>query len=88
MAVTIQLPTDVEQRLRAEMPNLDVEAKEAMLIGLYRQERLSHYELSLALGIGRFETDAILKKHKVTTDLPTAEEIEEDLHRARELFKS
>lgn len=86
MAVTIQLPADVEQRLRAESSDLDAEAKEAMLVELYRQDKLSRYELSLALGLERFETDAVLKKHNVTEDLPTAEELEEDLRRARELF--
>lgn len=86
MVVTIQLPADVEQRLRAECADLDSEAKETMLVGLYRQEKLSRYELSLALGLTRFETDALLKKHRVTEDLPTPEELEEDLRRARELF--
>ena len=85
MAVTFQLPADVEQRLRAETPNLDAEAKEAMLIELYRQEKLSHFELSQALGLDRFETDAVLKRQHVTVDLPTAEEIEEGLRRLRKL---
>jgi predicted HTH domain antitoxin len=87
MAVTIQLPIDIEDRLRAENPDLDAEAKEAMLIELYRQEKLTRYELSLTLGISRFETDAVLKRHKVTLDLPTPEEVEEDLRRLRELVK-
>lgn len=86
MAVTVELPSDLEQRLRAETPDLDFEAKEAMLVELYRQEKLSRYELSLALGLSRFETDAVLKKHRVTEDLPTPEDLEEDLRRARELF--
>jgi hypothetical protein len=85
MAVTIELPPDVEQRLRSEHPNLDAEVKEAMLVELYRQDRLSRYELSLALGISRLETDAVLKKHCVTEDLPTPEELEEDLRRLRQL---
>jgi predicted HTH domain antitoxin len=85
MAVTIQLPPDVEQRLRAENPDLDSEAKEAMLIELYRQEKLTHYELSQTLGLDRFETDAVLKKHNVAIDLPTPEELEDDLRRLREL---
>jgi hypothetical protein len=76
MAVTFQLPADVEQRLRAETPDLDAEAKEAMLIELYRQDKLSHFELSQALGLDRFETDGVLKKHNVTEDLPTVEEYE------------
>jgi Uncharacterised protein family (UPF0175) len=86
MAVTIELPPDFEERLRAETPDLDAEAKEALLVELYRRDKLSRYELALALGLSRFETDAVLKKHNVTEDLPTPEEVEEDLRRARELF--
>jgi hypothetical protein len=35
MAVTFQLPDDVEQRLRARRINLESEAKESFLIDLY-----------------------------------------------------
>jgi hypothetical protein len=86
MAVTIQLPPDVEQRLRVSISDLDAAAKEAMLVELYRQEKLSRHELSLALGLDRFETDALLRRHNVTEDLPTAEELAQDLERARQLF--
>jgi Uncharacterised protein family (UPF0175) len=86
MAVTIQLPPDVEQRLRAENANLDSDAKEAMLVELYRQNMLSRYELSLALELSRPETDALLKRHNVTEDLPTADELESDFERARQLL--
>jgi predicted HTH domain antitoxin len=83
MSVTIQLPTNIEQRLRQDLGNLDEAGKEAMLIELYRQDQLTHYELSQALGLDRFETDALLKKHNVTEDLPTVEELAEDLARVR-----
>jgi predicted HTH domain antitoxin len=86
MSVTIELPPDVESRLRAANPHLDSEAKEAMLVELYRQEKLSRYELSQALGVSRLETDAVLKKHNVTEDLPTVEELEEDLRQAQSLM--
>lgn len=76
MAVTVELPADMEQRLRQLSPDLDSEAKEAMLVELYRQDRISHYELSQALGLDRFETDGVLKQHNVTEDLPTVEEYE------------
>jgi predicted HTH domain antitoxin len=85
MTVTIQLPPEVEQRLRAETPDLDAEAKQAVLVELYRQEKLTHFELSQALGLDRFEADAVLKKHQVTVDLPTPQEIEEDLDLLRQL---
>jgi hypothetical protein len=87
MAVTVQLPADVEQRLREQSPDLESEAKEAMLVELYRQDKLSRYELSLALGLDRFETDGVLKRHNVTIDLPTAEEIEEGLRHLRSLVR-
>jgi len=87
MSLTIQLPADVEQRLRQDTPNLDAEAKEAMLIEMYRQDKISRCELAQALGISRMETDGVLKKHNVTEDLPTAEELEDDLRKAMELLR-
>ncbi|MGD0139406.1 MAG: UPF0175 family protein [Tepidisphaeraceae bacterium] len=85
MALTIQLPSDLEQALRREFGDLDQAAKEALLVELYRQDKLTQYEVSQALGLERFETDALLKKHNVTEDLPTAEELAEDLRRLTQL---
>jgi hypothetical protein len=86
MAVCVELPADLEQRLREETPDFESHAKEAMLVELYRQDKLTHYELSQALGLDRFETDGVLKRHKVTEDLPTAEEEEEGLRLLRSLL--
>lgn len=77
MAVTIQLPNDLEQRLRADTPNLDAEAKEAVALDLFRRGKLSHYELSRVLGLDRFETDAYLKRHNVFEGSLTAEDLNE-----------
>ena len=74
MAVTFQLPKDVEQRLRARHPNLESEAKESFLVDLYRRGELTHFALSEALGLDRFETEDVLHKHNVTEDLGTVEE--------------
>ena len=73
MAVSFQLPTDLEQELRCRLRDLDAEAKEALLVSLYRQGKLSHLALSKALGIDRFETEDVLRKHNVTEDLGTVE---------------
>jgi predicted HTH domain antitoxin len=77
MAVTIQLPTDLEQRLRAESPNLDTEAREAVALDLFRRGKVSHYELSKVLGLDRFETDAYLKRHNVVEGSLTMEDLDE-----------
>jgi len=77
MAVTIQLPTDVEQRLRAEFADLDTEAKETLALDLFRRGKLSHYELSKVLGLDRFQTDAFLKRHNVLEGSLTMQDLDE-----------
>lgn len=86
MAVSFELPRDIERNLRQSFADLDQAAKEAALVELYRQQRLTQYELSQALGISRLQTDAVLKRHNVTEDLPTAAEIEEDVENLRRLL--
>jgi predicted HTH domain antitoxin len=78
MAVTFQLPADVEKRLRAECLDLDAEAREASSLELFRRGRLSHSELSQVLGLDRFQTDAYLIQHKVYEGSLTAEDLEAD----------
>ena len=77
MAVTIQLPSDVEKRLRAEFADLDTEAKETLALDLFRRGKLSHYELSKVLGLDRFQTDAYLKRHNVLEGSLTMQDLDE-----------
>ncbi len=77
MAVTIQLPNEVELRLRAESADLDAEAKETVALDLFRRGKLSHYELSKVLGLDRFETDAFLKRHNVIEGSLTMQDLDE-----------
>ena len=74
MAVTFQLPSGLEQDLRHDLHDLDAEAKEALLVTLFRQGRLSHFALSQALGLDRLETEDLLHKHRVTEDLGTIDD--------------
>ena len=53
MAITIQLPDDIEQALRRQTPNLDEAARDHFLIAQYRAGHLSTGDLADALG---FET--------------------------------
>jgi len=85
MSVAFDLPADVEQILRRQFQNFDQAAKEAALVELYKQNKLTHYQLSQALGLTRFETDGVLKQHNVVEDLPSPDELEDDLQRLRQL---
>ena len=78
MSVTFQLPSDLEQSLRHDLKDLEGEAKEAFLVALYRQGKLSHLALSKALDLDRFETEDLLHKHNVSEDLGTLEDYLED----------
>ena len=37
MSVTVELPRDIEDRLRQENPNLDADAREAYAVELFRR---------------------------------------------------
>jgi hypothetical protein len=77
MALTIQFPSEVEHRLRAETPNLDAEATLAVALDLFRREKLSHYELSTILGVDRFGLDSYLKAHNMFEGSLTMEDLNE-----------
>lgn len=68
MSVTFELRDELERKLRAEVKDLDQWAREATLVVLYRQGRITHRDLSQALGLTRLETEAVLKLHNVTED--------------------
>ena len=76
--VRLDLPADLEEKLRRETPNLDTDVKEAYALELFRRGKLSHCELSRALGLDRFETDAWLKRHKVFEGSLTMADLEAD----------
>jgi len=78
LRVTLDLPADVEERLRRENPNLDADVKEAYALELFRRGKVSHYELSRMLGLDRFETDAYLKRHNVFEGSLTMADLEAD----------
>ena len=85
MAVSFQLPSIIEEQLRRELVDLDQVAKEAALVELYRQEKLTHHQLATALGLDRFETEALLKRRGVTEDCVTLEELDEQLATLRKV---
>lgn len=85
MAITIQLPSGIEEKLRADLGDLALAGKEAMLVELYRQGKICHGELAQSLGVSRYETDEVLRRHNVTEDLLTSQELAEQVAGLRRL---
>jgi hypothetical protein len=79
MSICIDLPADLEAQLRRQVADLDQAAKEALLVDLYRRQQITQHELAAALAIDRFAADALLARHGVTEDLPTADEIRREV---------
>jgi len=78
VSVTFQLPEEVEQKLRAQSADLEGEAKEAYALELFRQKKLTHFELSKVLGMDRFQTDAYLKQKNIFEGSLTMEDLDAD----------
>lgn len=76
--VTLDFPTDLEEKLRRDATNLDADVKEAFVIQLFRRGKISHYDLSRILGLDRFETDAWLKRHRVYEGSQAMADLEAD----------
>ena len=78
MPITLDLPKEMELRLRQEVPNLDHEAREAVALDLFRKEKITHFELGQMLGLDRYETDTFLKEHREYAQSLTLEDLESD----------
>jgi predicted HTH domain antitoxin len=78
MNISFEIPLEIEQELRTNETDLSGEAREAFLVDLYRQDRISYHQLTEALGLSRLETDGVLKRHKVSSG-PTLEELRAEI---------
>jgi predicted HTH domain antitoxin len=73
MIIRFELPPNIEQDLSAEGADLSSEAREAYLVDLYRQDRITHHQLAEALGLSRLETEGVLKRHEVSSGVTAVE---------------
>jgi len=82
----VNLPPDVEERLRAEAPDLSAAGREAFAVDLLRRGILTHHGLGQTLGLDRFETDALLKRHRVTEQSLSQEDVDADVQSLNAFF--
>jgi hypothetical protein len=82
MTISFDVPGDVEELFRRTGQNPAAGLKESALVDLYRQRKLTHHQLGEALGVARFETDAVLKRHLVPLGM-TVEELTREVEGLR-----
>src|SRR5271157_861558 len=73
MTISFEIPPQIAHELRADGADLGREAKEAFLVELYRRDRIAHHQLAEALGLDRYDTDGVLKRHKVSPGVSAEE---------------
>jgi predicted HTH domain antitoxin len=83
MAITIELPLDVEQLLNTEWPNLNRRALEAVVLEGYRDGVLSRGKVAEILGLTFSESELFLRRHEAFLDYD-----DEDLKRDQETLGS
>ena len=86
MTITLDLPPELERQLREQLPDLDRTARESLLLDLYRQHKITHHELALALGLNRFDMDALLKSRGINYEI-SPEDVERESASLRETIK-
>ena len=82
MPITVEMPADTEQRLRAENPEFDKEMCEAVALDLFRKEKIGIYEFRLMLGLTRSKANAFLVDREEWAQSLTLEELEKDFRTA------
>jgi hypothetical protein len=85
MLLDIPISEDLERQLRAQTPDFDTAVRESVLVTLFRQGQLTHKQFAESLGLDRWQAEALLRKHNVTEDLPTIEEIREQVKLAGDI---
>lgn len=85
MTINFDIPLSVEKAIARTGRAVATELKEAALVELYRQGKISHGEFADGLGVARSEADSVLKRHNVIEDLLTDSELANQVAKLRKL---
>jgi len=85
MTITLQVPDFIVNRLGADEATVEAESLHTLVLGLYREGRVSAPEAMLSLGItSRAEFEARVARHHAEPEWPE-EEVERELATIRRL---
>lgn len=79
MAITLNLPQDIEQQLREEWHDLERRTLEALVVEAYRQKKIGEHAVGVLLGFeDRWDTINFLSERGVYPNYDV-EDFEEDM---------
>jgi len=62
MTISFELPQDIEEQVCSNGADLSQLAREAFLVELYRERKITQHQLGQALKLDDYETDGVLKR--------------------------
>jgi predicted HTH domain antitoxin len=77
MNISFEIPHEIEQQIKTNGLDANGRAREAFLVELYREHKITHRQLGDALGLERYDTDGVLKRYGVGLSM-SVEEIKAD----------
>ena len=86
VSIAVDLPHEIEAQLRAESGDLSAAVRDGFFLDLFRRGLLTRHDLSQALGLDRFETFALLKRHQIFEGSLTHDDVNEDVKSIDELL--
>jgi predicted HTH domain antitoxin len=86
MTIHFEISPDIERQLDSAGTELNQLAKELLMVELYRQEQITHHQLAEGLGLNRYETDGLLKRHGIGLEL-SLEEFRSQVDSLRQLTR-
>ena len=69
MTIHFEIPKSIDDQLRESGIDATQFAKELFFVDLYRKGKFTHHQLGEVLGLSRYETDGVLKRHDVPLNL-------------------
>ena len=86
MNVNFEIPQDVGGQLRSVGTDLNRLAKEYVLVEFFRRGLVTHAQLTRVLGLDRFETDELLKRHQVMEHSLGHKDVDADVQSINDLI--
>jgi hypothetical protein len=84
MIISFEIPDEIAELVAAAGVDIAQAANELFFVDLHRKEQINHHQLAQALGLNRYETDGVLKRHGVGIEL-SLEEFHAQIDSLREL---
>jgi len=82
VTVTVELPDELVDLL-GSLESLAIQTRQALVLDLLRQGRISQGKAATLLGITRWDILELMARHQIVSGPLTAEEVERDVEAAR-----